>query len=125
MKDFIACLPKAELHLHIEGTLEPELMFEIASRNRVHLPYQSPEQVRKAYEFSDLQSFLDIYYQGTRVLLQDRDFYDLAWAYLKKAHEQNVRHAEVFFDPQAHTERGIPIRAIIDGLDQAFRGRGA
>lgn len=121
MKDFIACLPKAELHLHIEGTLEPELMFEIASRNRVHLPYQSPEQVRKAYEFSDLQSFLDIYYQGTRVLLQDRDFYDLAWAYLKKAHEQNVRHAEVFFDPQAHTERGIPIRAIIDGLDQAFQ----
>ena len=121
MKDFIACLPKAELHLHIEGTLEPELMFEIASRNRVHLPYQSPEQVRKAYEFSDLQSFLDIYYQGTRVLLHDRDFYDLAWAYLKKAHEQNVRHAEVFFDPQAHTERGIPIRAIIDGLDQAFQ----
>lgn len=121
MKDFIACLPKAELHLHIEGTLEPELMFEMASRNRVHLPYQSPEQVRKAYEFSDLQSFLDIYYQGTRVLLHDRDFYDLAWAYLKKAHEQNVRHAEVFFDPQAHTERGIPIRAIIDGLDQAFQ----
>jgi len=121
VKDFIACLPKAELHLHIEGTLEPELMFEIASRNRVHLPYQSPEQVRKAYEFSDLQSFLDIYYQGTRVLLHDRDFYDLAWAYLKKAHEQNVRHAEVFFDPQAHTERGIPIRAIIDGLDQAFQ----
>ncbi len=121
MKDFIARLPKAELHLHIEGTLEPELMFEMASRNRVHLPYQSPEQVRKAYEFSDLQSFLDIYYQGTRVLLHDRDFYDLAWAYLKKAHEQNVRHAEVFFDPQAHTERGIPIRAIIDGLDQAFQ----
>jgi len=121
VKDFIARLPKAELHLHIEGTLEPELMFEMASRNRVLLPYQSPEQVRKAYEFSDLQSFLDIYYQGTRVLLHDRDFYDLAWAYLKKAHEQNVRHAEVFFDPQAHTERGIPIRAIIDGLDQAFQ----
>lgn len=121
MKSFIERMPKAELHLHIEGTLEPELMFEFASRNQVTLPYQSPEQVKKAYEFSDLQSFLDIYYQGTRVILRDRDFYDLAWAYLRKAQEQNVRHAEVFFDPQAHTERGVPMPAIIEGLHHAFR----
>jgi adenine deaminase len=121
MRTFVDRLPKAELHLHIEGTLEPELMFEIASRNQVTLPYKSPGEVRKAYEFSDLQSFLDIYYQGTRVLLRDRDFYDLTWAYLKKAHEQNVRHAEIFFDPQAHTERDVPISAIIEGIDQALR----
>src|SRR5215831_7828809 len=113
-------MPKAELHLHIEGTLEPELMFELASRNHVHLPYRSPDEVRAAYEFSDLQSFLDIYYQGTRVLLHDRDFYDLTWAYLLKAHEQSVRHAEIFFDPQAHTDRGVAIGAIIEGLYQAL-----
>lgn len=114
-------MPKAELHLHIEGTLEPELMFELALRNHVALPYGSPAEVRKAYEFSDLQSFLDIYYQGTRVLLRDRDFYDLTLAYLQKAHEQNVRHAEIFFDPQAHTERRVPIAAIIEGIDQALQ----
>src|SRR5499425_694639 len=112
---FVEQLPKAELHLHIEGTLEPELMFEIALRNRVALPFKSPTEVRKAYQFSDLQSFLDIYYQGTRVLLRERDFYDLTWAYLTKAHEQNVRHAEIFFDPQAHTQRGVPIQAVIEG----------
>jgi adenine deaminase len=114
-------MPKAELHLHIEGTLEPELMFELASRNRVELPYKSPEEVRTAYTFSDLQSFLEIYYLGTHVLLHDRDFYDLTWAYLRKAHEQNVRHAEIFFDPQAHTERAVPIDAIIEGIHQALR----
>src|SRR5690242_9076452 len=114
-------MPKAELHLHIEGTLEPELMFELASRNHIGLPYRTPAEVRNAYQFSDLQSFLNIYYQGTRVLLHDRDFYDLTWAYLKKAHEQNVRHAEIFFDPQAHTERGVSISAIIEGIDQALR----
>jgi adenosine deaminase len=114
-------MPKAELHLHIEGTLEPELMFDLASRNRVVLPYKTPDEVRRAYQFSDLQSFLDIYYQGTRVLLRDRDFYDLTWAYMRKAHEQNVRHAEIFFDPQAHTEREVPIAAIIEGIDQALR----
>jgi adenosine deaminase len=114
-------MPKAELHLHIEGTLEPELMFELASRNRVPLPYKSPDEVRKAYEFSDLQSFLDIYYQGTRVLLHDRDFYDLTWAYLQKAHQQNVRHAEIFFDPQAHTERDVTIAAIMEGIHQALQ----
>ena len=121
VKSFIEQMPKAELHLHIEGTLEPELMFELARRNDVALPYKSPDQVRKAYEFSDLQSFLDIYYQGTRVMLRDRDFYDLARAYLEKARDQNIRHAEVFFDPQAHTERGVPMPAIIEGLHQAFR----
>ncbi len=113
-------MPKAELHLHIEGTLEPELMFELASRNRVALPYQTPEDVRHAYNFTGLQSFLDIYYQGTRVLLRERDFYDLTWAYARKAHEQSVRHAEVFFDPQAHTERGVPMAAIIEGIRHAL-----
>jgi adenosine deaminase len=96
-------------------------MFELASRNRVELPYGSAEDVRKAYQFSDLQSFLDIYYQSTRVLLHDRDFYDLTWAYHNKAHEQNVRHAEIFFDPQAHTARDVAIPEIIEGIDQALR----
>src|SRR6476660_4306113 len=95
-------------------------MFELALRNRVALPFRSPAEARLAYQFSDLQSFLDIYYQGTRVLLRDRDFYDLTWAYLKKAHEQNVRHAEIFFDPQAHTERDVPIEAIIEGIHDAL-----
>src|SRR5215470_4628908 len=120
VKNFVDRMPKAELHLHIEGTLEPELMFELALRNRVALPYRTPDEVRKAYEFSDLQSFLDIYYQGTRVLLHDRDFYDLTWAYLNKAKEQNVRHAEIFFDPQAHTQRGVPMEAIIEGIHHAL-----
>src|SRR5262245_60284894 len=100
VKGFIDRMPKAELHVHIEGTLEPELMFELASRNRIPLRHKTPDEVRKAYQFSDLQSFLDIYYQGTRVLVHDRDFYDLTWAYLQKAHEQNLRHTEIFFDPQ-------------------------
>jgi adenosine deaminase len=121
VKSFVERMPKAELHLHIEGTLEPELMFELASRNRIALPFKTPDEVRKAYQFSDLQSFLDIYYQGTRVLVRDRDFYDLTWAYLQKAHEQNVRHTEIFFDPQAHTERDVPIQAVIDGIYQALR----
>src|SRR6516162_2913143 len=120
VKNFVERMPKAELHLHIEGTLEPELMFELASRNHVQLPYQSPAEVRAAYEFSDLQSFLNIYYQGTQVLLHDKDFYDLTWAYLNKAHEQNVRHAEIFFDPQAHTDRAVPMGAIIEGIHQAL-----
>jgi adenine deaminase len=121
VKSFIERLPKAELHLHIEGTLEPELMFELASRNGVDLPFKSPEAVRKAYEFSDLESFLDIYYQGMRVLLRDRDFYDLTWAYLQKARDQNIRHAEVFFDPQAHTARGVSMSVVIESIHQALR----
>ncbi len=120
VKSFIESMPKAELHLHIEGTLEPELMFELALRNRVHLPFDSPDEVRRDYAFSDLQSFLDIYYQGSRVLLHDRDFFDLTWAYLRKAKEQNIRHTEVFFDPQAHTARGVPIGAVIEGIHHAL-----
>ena len=121
MRNFIERMPKAELHLHIEGTLEPELMFELASRNCVDLPFKTPLEVKKAYQFSDLQSFLDIYYQGSRVLLRDRDFYDLTWAYLTRAKQQNIRHAEVFFDPQAHTGRGVPIGAVVEGIHQALR----
>ena len=120
VKSFIEGMPKAELHLHIEGTLEPELMFELALRNRVHLPFDSPDEARRAYAFSDLQSFLDIYYQGSRVLLHDRDFFDVTWAYLRKAKEQNIRHTEVFFDPQAHTARGVPIGAVIEGIHHAL-----
>jgi adenosine deaminase len=119
MKVFIEGLPKVELHLHIEGTLEPELMFTLAERNHVALPYRSIEQVRQAYHFSDLQSFLDIYYNGARVLQKEQDFYDLAWAYFKKAHSQNVRHTEIFFDPQTHTERGISFGTVITGLKKA------
>ena len=121
MKSLIERMPKAELHLHIEGTLEPELMFELAARNRVDLPYKTPQEVKKAYQFSDLQSFLDIYYKGSGVLHRDRDFYDLTWAYLTRAKQQNIRHAEVFFDPQAHTERGVPIGAVVEGIHQALR----
>ena len=100
-------LPKAELHLHIEGTLEPELMMKLAQRNSVAIPYASVDEIRSAYEFSDLQSFLDIYYAGAQVLLEEQDFYDLTWAYLERAAMDNVRHVEIFFDPQTHTERGI------------------
>jgi len=121
VKSLIERMPKAELHLHIEGTLEPELMFELAARNRVDLPYKTPQEVKKAYQFSDLQSFLDIYYKGSGVLHRDRDFYDLTWAYLTRAKQQNIRHAEVFFDPQAHTERGVPIGAVVEGIHQALR----
>ena len=113
-------LPKAELHLHIEGTLEPEMMFELARRNRVALPYASVEAVRKAYVFSDLQSFLDIYYAGCAVLVEEQDFYELAWAYLERAASQGVRHAEIFFDPQTHTARGIPIEVVINGLHRSL-----
>ena len=102
-------LPKAELHLHIEGTLEPELMFELAARNDVALPYADVEAVRRAYVFDDLQSFLDIYYAGCNVLVDERDFYDLTTAYLDARRAQGVRHAEIFFDPQTHTARGIAI----------------
>lgn len=113
-------IPKAELHLHIEGSLEPELMFEMAERNRVHLPFRSVGEVRRAYNFSDLQSFLDIYYAGARVLLHEQDFYDLTTAYLKKAHAQKVVHSEIFFDPQTHTDRGIPFATVIGGIRQAL-----
>jgi adenine deaminase len=117
---FAAGLPKAELHLHIEGTLEPELMFELARRNRVSLPYASVEDVRRAYVFSDLQSFLDIYYAGCAVLLTEQDFYDLSWAYLTRAAAQGVRHVEMFFDPQTHTDRGVPFEIVVTGIHRAL-----
>jgi adenosine deaminase len=119
--ELVAALPKAELHLHIEGTLEPELMFELAARNQVALPYPDVESVRRAYVFDDLQSFLDIYYAGCRVLLTERDFYDLTMAYLRRAAADGVRHAEIFFDPQTHTERGVPFSAVVDGIRAALR----
>ena len=123
--NFARDLPKAELHLHIEGTLEPELMFELARRNAVPVPYASVEDVRNAYVFSDLQSFLDIYYAGCRVLLKEQDFYDLTWAYLTRAAGQGVRHAEIFFDPQTHTDRGVPFETVIAGIHRALEdGRG-
>ena len=121
METWIRDLPKAELHIHIEGSLEPELMFAIAKRNNVTLPYSSVEAVRDAYQFSNLQSFLDIYYAGARVLLHEQDFYDLTWAYLQRCVAQNVRHTEIFFDPQTHTERGIPFSTVITGIYQALK----
>lgn len=120
MKDYIHNLPKAELHLHIEGTLEPELMFSLAERNKIDLPYGSIEEVHKAYNFQDLQSFLDIYYAGSNVLCQEQDFYDLTWAYLQKASQQQIRHTEIFFDPQTHTTRGIPFEVVIKGISSAL-----
>jgi adenine deaminase len=113
-------LPKAELHLHIEGTLEPELMFELGRRNSVSLPYASIDDVRRAFVFSDLQSFLDLYYTGCAVLLKEQDFYDLTWAYLRRAASQDVRHAEIFFDPQTHTERGVAFDTVISGIHRAL-----
>ena len=121
MKDFIQGLPKAELHLHIEGTLEPEMMFELAQRNQIDLPYSSVDEVKAAYAFDDLQSFLDLYYQGSEVLQQPQDFYDLTWAYLQKAASQNVRHTEIFFDPQIHTHRGIDFETVHQGIYQALQ----
>jgi len=114
-------IPKAELHIHIEGSLEPEMMFEIAGRNGVRFRYGSVREVREAYDFSDLQSFLDLYYEGTQVLLYERDFYDLTWSYLRKASSQGMRHAEIFFDPQAHTDRGLDLGTVITGLRCALK----
>lgn len=116
LEDFIRGLPKAELHLHIEGSLEPEQMFEFARRNGVELPFGDVEAVRAAYAFSNLQDFLDIYYQGARVLLTQQDFQDLAMAYFRRIAADGARHAEIFFDPQTHTERGVPFAAVAEGL---------
>jgi adenosine deaminase len=120
MKELIRGIPKVELHLHIEGTLEPELMFELEQRNRISLPYSSVEEVRRAYGFRDLQSFLDIYYEGARVLREERDFFDLTRAYLERVHKQNVRHAEIFFDPQVHTAEGVPFETVVTGIRRAL-----
>ena len=119
-KAFIQGMPKAELHIHIEGSLEPEMMFELAERNGVALRYASAEEARRAYDFGDLQSFLDLYYEGMQVLLYEQDFYDLTWSYLQKVSEQNVRHTEIFFDPQAHTGRGVPFETVISGIHRAL-----
>ncbi len=120
LSDLIARLPKAELHLHIEGSLEPELAFALAQRNGVSLPYPSVSALRAAYDFSDLQSFLDIYYAGASVLLLEQDFYDLTWAYLQRAHADAVVHTEIFFDPQTHTARGVPFATVIGGIHRAL-----
>jgi adenosine deaminase len=120
MKNFIAGLPKAELHLHIEGSFEPELMFAIAQRNNVAIKYQTVEEIRAAYKFNNLQEFLDIYYAGASVLLKEKDFYDLTYAYLKRIHAQNVVHTELFFDPQTHTERGVSFDTAINGIYNAL-----
>lgn len=119
MQYFIENLPKAELHLHIEGTFEPELLFEIAKRNKIKLNYPTVEELRKAYSFSCLQDFLDLYYQGANVLITELDFYDLTYSYLEKCAIQNVRHTEIMFDPQTHTERGISFETVINGITRA------
>ena len=113
---YAAALPKAELHLHIEGSLEPEMLFKLAQRNKVAIPFKSVAEIRAAYEFSNLQDFLDIYYQGMSVLLTEEDFFDLTMAYLNRARTDNVRHVEIFFDPQGHTERGVPFDTAISGI---------
>ncbi|WP_300554150.1 adenosine deaminase [Maricaulis sp.] len=113
-------LPKAELHLHLEGSLEPELMFEMARRNQVEIPFKTVDEVRAAYEFANLQEFLDIYYVGMNVLITEQDFFDLTWAYLERAHADTVRHVEVFFDPQGHTGRGVAFETVITGITRAL-----
>jgi adenosine deaminase len=118
---WILALPKAELHLHIEGTLEPEMMFDLATRNRVKLPFEDIDAVRAAYRFADLQSFLDLYYAGADVLRTEQDFFDLCWAYLLRAKADGVVHTEIFFDPQTHTDRGVGFETVLDGLERALK----
>lgn len=121
LPQLIQTIPKAELHIHIEGSLEPELMFTLAQRNGVPIPYQTVDEVRSAYQFENLQSFLDLYYAGAAVLQTEQDFYDLTWAYLQKCAAQTVRHTEIFFDPQTHTDRGIPFEVVLSGIRQALQ----
>ena len=121
LKEFVNALPKAELHIHIEGSLEPQMMFELAERNSVELGYPDVDSIRKAYNFSCLQDFLDLYYQGMSVLLTEQDFHDLTWAYLQRCREQHVVHTEIFFDPQGHTERGIAFKTVIEGIWSALQ----
>ena len=116
----IESVPKAELHLHIEGTLEPKLMFTLANKNKVKIPYNSVDEVKNAYQFENLQDFLDIYYFGANVLHTESDFFDLTWAYLQKAHSQHIVHVEIFFDPQTHTHRGIPFEYVVNGIHNAL-----
>ena len=118
--ELIKKLPKAELHLHIEGSLEPELMFKLAKRNKIEIPFKNVDEVKSAYNFNNLQSFLDIYYNGTNVLINKRDFFDLTWSYMLRCKENNIVHAEIFFDPQAHTSRGIEFDLIVSGIHEAL-----
>lgn len=120
LRDLVQRMPKAELHMHIEGSLEPELIFALAERNQVKLNYASVDELRRAYAFTDLQSFLDIYYAGASVLLHEQDFYDMTSAYLQRARADNVRHVELFFDPQTHTERGVSFATAINGIHRAL-----
>src|SRR5262245_17748631 len=113
-------IPKAEMHIHLEGSFEPELMFALAERNRIRLPYASVDEVRRAYRFTDLQSFLSIYYAAAQALRTEQDFHDLTWAYLERVHAQNVRHVEPFFDPQTHTARGIAFETVLSGITSAL-----
>lgn len=119
LKDIITNMPKAELHLHIEGTLEPEMMFELAKRNDIKLEYSSVDDIKEAYNFNNLQEFLNIYYKGADVLRTKKDFYDLTYAYLKKAHDEKIAHTEFFFDPQTHTDRGVAFKTVLEGIYQA------
>ena len=121
LEEFIKKSPKAELHLHIEGTLEPELMFSLAKRNNIEIPFKSIDDVRKAYNFSNLDSFLKIYYEGAKVLIKEQDFFDLTWAYILKCKEDNIVHTEIFFDPQTHTDRGIEFDTVINGIFNALK----
>lgn len=120
IEKFIEGIPKAELHLHIEGTFEPELMFKIAKRNNKEIKYSTVDELKSAYSFNNLQEFLDIYYAGASVLIEEQDFYDLTWAYLTKVHTQNLVHTEIFFDPQTHTDRGISFDTVIKGIYRAL-----
>ncbi len=119
--DFIKTIPKAELHIHIEGSLEPEMMFKIAERNKIKLKYKSVEDLKNAYRFNNLQEFLDIYYEGAGVLLKEQDFYDMTMAYLNKAVSENIHHTEIFFDPQTHTSRGVDFSVVINGIASAVK----
>ena len=119
--EFIKKSPKAELHLHIEGTLEPELMFRLAKRNNIKIPFSNIDEAKKAYNFSNLESFLKIYYEGAKVLIKEQDFFDLTWAYVLKCNEDNIVHTEIFFDPQTHTNRGINFNIVINGIYKALK----
>ncbi len=121
IEEFIKKSPKAELHLHIEGTLEPELMFFLAKRNNIEIPFKNIDDVKKAYNFNNLDSFLKIYYEGAKVLIKEQDFFDLTWAYILKCKEDNIVHTEIFFDPQTHTDRGIDFDVIINGIFNALK----
>ncbi len=121
ISNFIKHTPKAELHLHIEGTLEPELMFKLAKRNNINIPYKNVEAVKSAYNFTNLDSFLDIYYKSSKVLINEEDFFDLTWSYLLKCKQDNVVHTEIFFDPQAHIDRGVSFEVVINGINNALK----